>query len=557
MKTNQASKSSGTEEPPATDHREIEWQFDAEDFGPVEDWLYRYASGSSGPTVATDSTVEITDSYYDTDDWRLYRSGYALRVREADDEVEATMKSLEPAEGSFRKRREISEPLEDDKPATLVESRGLVGSMSRKIIGARGLRRLFRVRTRRQRFALRLDGSTGEVSLDASEIPVGEDSVNLRRVEVETDTAPTPGLRGFVDEMRSALDLSPATLSKYETGLYASGLDPVGEIGFGPTRIDPSMSVGEVAFAVLRRQFAEMRAHEGGTRLGEDPEELHDMRVPTRRMRAAIKVFRDALPERAGWFGEELRWVAQALGEVRDLDVQIERLEAWEEEADEETSRSLDKILGITGKRRAKAREDMLAALDSDRYEILESSFAQMLSRGPEREVARTNGQDVAGEPITLVAPALISRRFRKWRKAARRLDASSSPEAFHDARKKGKRLRYTLEFVSEVYGEPVQELVRPLKVLQDDLGDHQDAVVAAGYLSELGTNTGGMRVPRGVAFTMGVYSERCAREARDLRFTLPDSNPFRAMKKGKQWKEFEKVLEDRRELDVPNAGVR
>ena len=557
MKTNQASKSSGTEEPPATDHTEIEWQFDAEDFGPVEDWLYRYASGSSGPTVATDSTVEITDSYYDTDDWRLYRSGYALRVREADDEVEATMKSLEPAEGSFRKRREISEPLEDDKPATLVESRGLVGSMSRKIIGGRGLRRLFRVRTRRQRFALQLGGSTGEVSLDASEIPVGEDSGNLRRVEVETDTAPTPGLQGFVDEMRSALDLSPATLSKYETGLYARGLDPAGETGFGPTRIDPSMSVGEVAFAVLRRQFAEMRAHEGGTRLGEDSEELHDMRVPTRRMRAAIKVFRDALPERAWWFGEELRWVAQALGEVRDLDVQIERLEAWKEEADEETSKSLDKILGITGKRRAKAREDMLAALDSDRYEILESSFAQMLSRSPEREVARTNGQDAAGEPITLVAPALIARRFRKWRKAARRLDAYSSPEAFHDARKKGKRLRYTLEFVSEIYGEPIQELVGPLKVLQDDLGDHQDAVVAAGYLSEIGTKSGGMRVSRGVAFTTGVYSERCAREARDLRFTLPDSDPLRAMKKGKQWKEFEKVLEDRRGLDVPNAGIR
>jgi CHAD domain-containing protein len=548
MTAQRHSKLSGTKGAAATDHREIEWQFDTDELDPVEGWLGRHAPGSSGPTVG------ITDSYYDTDDWRLYRAGYALRVRETDDEVEATMKSLEAAEGSLRNRREISEPLEDEKPATLMESRGPVGSMSRKIIGGRGLRPLFRIRTRRQRFALRLDGTAGEVSLDASEIPVGEDTVELRRVEVETETAPTSGLQDFVEGMRSALDLSPATLSKYETGLYASGLDPEGDTGFGPTRIDPSMRSGEVAFAVLRRQFAEMRAHEGGTRLGEDPEELHDMRVPTRRMRAAIKVFRDALPERAGWFGEELRWVAQALGEVRDLDVQLEGLEGRKQEADEESSRSLDKILGITGKRRAEARENMLVVLDSDRYEILESSFTEMLRRGPERG---TDGRDVAGEPITDVAPALITRRYRKWRKAAKRLDASSSPEAFHDTRKKGKRLRYTLEFVSEVYGEPAQKLVAPLKGLQDDLGDHQDAVVAADYLHELGTTTGGTRVPRGVAFKMGVYAERCSREARDLRAAIPDSKPFRLLTKGKEWKKFEKVLEDRKAFNVPNTGVR
>jgi triphosphatase len=557
MKTKQDSKSSEIEEPPATDHQEIEWQFDAEELEPVEGWLGRHAPGSSGPTVAPNSTVGITDSYYDTDDWRLYRAGYALRVRETEDEVEATMKSLEPAEGSLRKRREISEPLKDDKPATLRKSRGPVGSMSRKIIGTRELRRLFEIRTRRQRFALQLDGSTGEVSLDASEIPVGEESVDLRRVEVEIDTAPGHELHGFVDEMRSAFDLTPATRSKYETGLYASGLDPAGDNAIGPTRIDPSMSAGEVAFAVLRGQFAEMRDHEGGTRLGEDPEELHDMRVPTRRMRAAIKVFRDALPERALWFEEELRWVAQALGEVRDLDVQIERLEGWKDEAGEESSGLLDKIIGIIEKRRAGAREDMLAVLDSERFEILESSFAQMLRRGPEREVAQANGKDLAGEPITAVAPALISRRHRKWRKAAKRLDASSSPEAFHDTRKKGKRLRYTLEFVSEVYGEPVQKLVVPLKALQDDLGDHQDAVVAARFLRELGTNTGGTRAPRAVAFTMGVYSERCTREAQDLRAAVPDSKPFWVLKKGKKWKKFEKVLEDQKASNVPDTGVR
>ncbi len=77
-----------------------------------------------------------------------------------------------------------------------------------------------------------------------------------------------------------------------------------------------------------------------------------------------------------------------------------------------------------------------------------------MLRFGPaaELELAQTNGKD---EAVTAAAPALVSDRYRKWRKAAKRLDKNSSPEAFHDVRKKGKRLRYTLEFFSDVYGIP------------------------------------------------------------------------------------------------------
>src|SRR5829696_8627446 len=290
MTAGQNSGSSRTREPSATDHQEVEWQFDASELEPVEGWLDQHNSGSSGLFIAPESTIEITDTYYDTDDWRFYRAGYALRVRNTDGAVEATMKSLTPAEGSLRRRREISEPLEDDKPSTLKLAGGVVGERSRTLVGG--------LEMRPQGFALLLEGSTernqedvriGEISLDTSEIPLGEETARLTRVEVEAGIgmAPTPDLIGFVDEMQSALELRPASISKYEAGLYASGLNPEGNSEFGPTHVDPSMSLGEVAFAVLRTQFAEMRDHEPGTRLGEDPEELHDMRVPTRRMRAA------------------------------------------------------------------------------------------------------------------------------------------------------------------------------------------------------------------------------------------------------------------------------
>ncbi|WP_166177920.1 CYTH and CHAD domain-containing protein [Rubrobacter tropicus] len=556
------------------DHHEVEWQFDAVELEPVEAWLRQHSSGS-GLVVEPESEEKITDAYYDAEDWRFYRAGYALRVRKVGSNAEATMKSLSPAEGNVRKRREITEPLGDDKPATLGKAPGPVGERIRSLLGGQDTRLMFEVRTSRQKFALLLEDDTGEpengssanrvrigeVVLDSSEIPIGEgrESARICRVEVEAGagTAPTPDLRGFVDEMQYALELKPASISKFETGLYATGLSPRSETEAGPTEIEPTMTLGEVAFAVLRRQFAKMRSHEPGTRIGEDPEALHDMRVATRRMRAAMKVFEGALPERAKWFREELRWVAGSLGDVRDLDVQIGRLEAWKNEADEESSEFLGKILDVMKKRRTEARALMLEVLDSARYERLEASFGEMLRRGPgaERELAQGNGHSPEGEPVTSAAPALISARYRKWSKAAGRLEESSPTESFHDLRKKGKRLRYALEFVSEVYGKGTEDLIEPLKTLQDDLGDHQDAVVAAGTLRELGTTTNGPRVPRGAAFTMGVYSERYLREAARIRSEVLRSKPFRALARGKTWKDFEKVMKDARKSPQKAKG--
>src|SRR5687768_2288149 len=183
MTAGRGGKSSRAEIPSATDHQEIEWQFDAGELESVEGWLGRQYSGSSGLIVAPESTLEITDTYYDTDDWRFYRAGYALRVRNTDGDVEATMKSLTPAEGSLRRRREISEPLSDDNLATLKVAGGAVGGRSRTLVGGREMRPLFRLETYRQGFALLLEGSDsdqedvriGEISLDTSEIPLGEE----------------------------------------------------------------------------------------------------------------------------------------------------------------------------------------------------------------------------------------------------------------------------------------------------------------------------------------------------------------------------------------------
>jgi len=584
-----------TRRPSGTDIQEVEWQFDADELEAVEGWLREYDSGS-GLSVVPGTTSELTDTYFDTEDWRLHRAGYALRLRRkgSNKTAEATMKSLASAgdgsEGNVR-RREISERIRnaDANISAVLEATGPVGERLRTLVGMREVRPLFEVQTHRESFKLRhkepedgtADGSVendsvesrdgedgsageivedasgnirragsgasvGEVALDTTEIRFGDgaEPARLSRVEVEVEAEEAPAeVYTFVEEMRCSLGLLPTAISKYETGLFAAGLSPDGEPDLGPTDVDASKSVGEVALAVLRRQFAVMRTHEPGTRLGEDAEELHDMRVATRRLRAALKLFSSALPECSRWSREELRWIAGFLGEVRDLDVQIEQIQTLSSETEKEDRETLNDIVETMNERRVEARERMLESLNSARYERFVSSFSGMLRRGQEGE---DSGEGLAHEPVTAVAPDLVSRRHRKWLKAGNRLADAPSPEDYHELRKEGKRLRYTLEFLTDVYGKkPVGKLVGPLKELQDGLGRHQDAIVAADLLEGLAAD-GGRRLSPLTAFKMGVLSERYLQEAADLRASLPRSKPYRVMTKDKAWKGFEKVMEKR-----------
>jgi triphosphatase len=525
------------------DLQEVEWQLDALDVRPVGRWLEGDSWGRD-PAVATGETREISDGYFDTDDWRIYRAGYALRVRSTKGKngAEATLKQLASTStrAGVRNRREISEPLDAPEIDLLNGVAGPVVDRVRALAGPEKLRPLFEVRTRRSTYHLMLEGfRVGEIALDETTIPLeGEaEPARIRRVEVEVEPGSFDRLEPFVERLREECRLSPAVASKYESGLFARGIAPPAPPDFGPTEVDGSLSTGEFAFRILRKQFGVFLAHEPGTRIGEDPEELHDMRVATRRMRAAMKIFEDALPARTRAFRESLKWVAGALGEVRDVDVQLGHLESWTTDAAPEDREPLVALRTVLEGQRGKARKAMLRVLDSRRYARLTTSFADFLRKGPSRRAAG------ARQPITEAVPDLLRKPYRKVRKLGDPLTEESSSEEFHELRKKGKRLRYALEFLSEIYGKPIKEFIGPLKELQDVLGDHQDAEVATSHLRELGVARGrGRRFPPETIFVMGGISHRYELQARELIAQYPKAYR-RAVRK--KWKKLRGVLEE------------
>jgi triphosphatase len=534
------------------DPHEIEWQFDAVDLRPVVRWLDQQDE-TGGVRIAPAANANHVDLYLDTNDRRFHRAGYALRIRRATRSrrgAEATLKSLDPApaDGSgLRDRRELAEVIEESSAASLAAAPGVVGERVRAVAGSRPLLSLFEVRTRRRVFALEADGvPPAELGLDETAIRAadGGPPARIRRVEIELPEEAVPAFEAFVGRLRADCGLQPAGLSKYEAGLLSADLRPPRPATFGPSEIDPDAPIGAVALAVLRRNFAALVAKEPGTRLGDDIEDLHDMRVASRRLRAAFSLFADVLPTGAEGLREELGWVAQALGAVRDLDVQVEQLDGWLAEVPEADREALAALRSLLEDERRRARASMLETLDSRRYDAFVSRFGRWL-RARSRRLS-----EQAALPARAVAPDLLEARYRKLRKRGDRLGPGSDPGDFHRLRIHGKRFRYALEFLADVYPGETRPLIKRMAELQDLLGQHQDADVAIVRLRSLASDRGAELEPTTI-FAMGEIAERYRISLTSLRARFPAA--YKRVR-GKPWKSLRTVLEEQRPAQSPTA---
>jgi CHAD domain-containing protein len=394
---------------------------------------------------------------------------------------------------------------------------------------------------------LRVGGvDVDEVALDETVIVVGggQRPMQLRRVEVELQPEWIEALEPIVQQLRASCGLRPAHLSKFEAGLLAVGVEIPGSPDLGSTAITPTSTMGELAFAVVRRQLAVLRAKEPGTRLGEDPEELHDMRVATRRLRAALSLFAGVLPVRAQVFHDELGWLGRLLGSVRDLDVQLEGLAGMDEEtaawraevaADGDGHDPLADLSELLHREREVARAALLAGLDSMRWERLAKGLHAMAQQGPARRSVATR------TPALIGLPELVVARHDKAAKAAKKAKRTGLVADFHRLRIRCKRLRYSLEFASEVYEGQTAGYVRQLTAVQDELGLMQDAEVASLRLAELAT--GDTALPAATVFVMGGVAERHRRDVDRYLRRLPQ---HASRVRGRAWRDLLDLMGER-----------
>ena len=327
-------------------------------------------------------------------------------------------------------------------------------------------------------------------------IAVGLDSSGSGQTRIQSVEQTENGMWIIVDGPQAASD---AVAAQHNTRLWvkigypnveviesveaAARLTPFPELleSIGMSRDD---ALAEAGRKVMRYHFARMLSYEEGTRLGEDIEELHDMRVATRRLRASFEVFQDAFepgvlkPHLKG-----LRATGRALGQVRDLDVFMEKVQHYLATIHEERHEGLDVLLNGWKAQRETARTAMLDWMNSEGYADFKKKFNLFLST-PGAGARSTPPSTPTPTNVRDLAPVLIYTRLAAVRAYAPYLD-DAPIELLHALRIEFKKLRYTVEYFQEALGKESKDVIDLLKQMQDHLGDLNDAQVASQLVSQ------------------------------------------------------------------------
>jgi CHAD domain-containing protein len=210
---------------------------------------------------------------------------------------------------------------------------------------------------------------------------------------------------------------------------------------------------------------------------------LNQMRVAVRRLRASLSTFAPMLPpDQRRWASQELRWLADALGEARNLDVFSGSLLPPARAALPDAS-EFERLSQAAERRRRDAHAGVVQAIGSTRYtEALLALFRWL--DGPDWR--STGDAAPCDEPIEKLAPLLLDRCRAQAEKRATDF-VKQSPRKRHRLRIALKKLRYAAEMLGSLYDAAATRVfIQRLKRMQDDLGDANDVSVARDIIKSL-----------------------------------------------------------------------
>lgn len=234
-----------------------------------------------------------------------------------------------------------------------------------------------------------------------------------------------------------------------------------------------------LAYACLEQEFESLVSQQPKPGQLPTPENVHRMRIATRRLRSALRMFDKLLPNGAAErLSKDLRWFARALGDVRDLDVYAENFRAYLQEV---PAARVQELVGYElhlRRARTEARDKLGELFADERYAALLAVFSSLLDGAPSRAALRR----WRSFRIKDGAEKYLAKSVKRVRKLRREIGHRTNARDLHKLRIRTKRLRYELEFFAPIY-PTLLGVAKAAKALQDVLGAHQDAYTATARL--------------------------------------------------------------------------
>ncbi len=271
---------------------------------------------------------------------------------------------------------------------------------------------------------------------------------------------------GLTPDSRSELDVA-CRASDQTPGEYSSNFRLV---------LNPEWRADEAARLIHQELIQVMVANVEGIQKDWDIEFLHDFRVALRRARSALTQLKGIFPGGAvNHLSEELRWLGTRTGPVRDLDVYLLQIPEYRSALHAQTQEELEPLIRLLREKRRKEHRSLRTGLRSKRFQHILKLWRALLDAPDALDSELFN----APRPIPEVASEQIWRAFSRALAKGERIGPKAPAKALHRLRIDCKKLRYLMTFFQSLYPPAaLGVLIKELKLLQDHLGDFNDAQV-------------------------------------------------------------------------------
>lgn len=429
--------------------------------------------GGDGLLATVHADRRYATTYLDTAELHIARWGCSLRFREGEGWT-AKLPAREDGDLLVRGEHAFDGPPPPHRPPEAAVD------LLRAYVRDRPLAPSARLRTVRRSVEVTddLGRPVAEVTDDEVSIMDGR-RVASRFRELEIELAPGASEEVFTTLVQRLRDAGAGPVENVPKLRRALGdrADAAPEVVV--IRAGSDATVADVVRGALSASTTRLFRHDAGVRLGVDPEDVHQARVATRRLRSDLRTFRDFVePVWSTGLREELRWLGAELGAVRDVEVLRDRLRGRVGSLPPSDRRGADALIDELDRRHDTARERLVAAMRETRYtRLLDALVAAADTPSLLEEVAFAPAREA-------LRPALES----PWKHLVASIETVASEptdENLHAARIRAKRMRYAAEAVAPVFGKRARAFAEAAIAVQDVLGEHQDAVVAGSWLRE------------------------------------------------------------------------
>ena len=276
-------------------------------------------------------------------------------------------------------------------------------------------------------------------------------------------------------------------LSEVKTNLLDEILVKIGKVpnaaALETKKLSDSLNTWEATQILLSDLLIVMQANEPGLRDAIDTEFLHDYRVAVRRTRSALTQIKHLFSDKElEYFKQEFYWLGLMTSPTRDLDVYLLKFDRYSKALPQNLHDDLIPFRQFLYRHRKAEHARLCEALDSKRYRKLIREWRRVLKRKSMQSPQAYN----ATKPAKQLANQRILKLYKKVLKEGGAITLESPDEDLHELRKTCKKFRYLMEFFQSYYvSNQIKQLIKNLKLLQDNLGDFQDLCIQIQQLDD------------------------------------------------------------------------